>query len=287
VEINGFLKKVCAHQTYEDGIHIKSLGAYKCAHSDRLYSGIGHSYDTSNFDVLCDNDPHFYQVCGVAKPMKPNLRHGGPLCNKYICAPDQTEDDSAKFSAQTVASDSICGRKHCPFRGCTSDCKNLGDLEHFCVATIKSDEQVSGEVSVPKSRVCNGWCDLHYRCDDEALCGGFVYGMFCKDDQEKTNYVRPQDICNGSPSYLCANNEDEADCPDLKTLPNNEKCNASYKIESVMIPILNRTRCTGGWRDDISPLDQDRYLMPICKNYLDQTNCTDPNRFEIYVSKND
>jgi hypothetical protein len=123
---------------------------------------------------------------------------------------------------------------------------------------------------------------MHYRCDDEALCRGFVYGIFCKDYQGKTNYVMPKDICDGTSSYLCANNEDEADCPDLKTLPNNEKCTAfKYPNLGVLVPILNRTRCTGGWHDDVYLSQIEKELLPICENYLDQTNCTDPKRYEV------
>jgi hypothetical protein len=117
-------------------------------------------------------------------------------------------------------------------------------------------------------------------CEDEGLCGGFVYGMFCKDSQGKRNYVMPREICDGLPlNYprVCANNEDEADCPDLKTVPDNEKCTTRVLKGTVWIPLLNRTRCTGGWRDDIPPYEG--FLGELCINYLDQTNCTDPNRF--------
>jgi hypothetical protein len=120
---------------------------------------------------------------------------------------------------------------------------------------------------------------MNDRCDDEGLCGGFVYGMFCKGSQGERNYVMPREICDGLPlnPRVCANNEDEADCPDLKTVPNNEKCTTRVFHEKVWIPLLNRTRCTGGWRDDIPPFEE--FPGALCINYLDQTNCTDPNRF--------
>jgi hypothetical protein len=288
MEMNGFLKKVCMHFTFSsyDGIRT-SLAALQCAHSNMVYGDFRNN-EVSSYDKVCDNDPHFYQACGTTMQRKTILRHAGYsaglLCSDYICVSELPYKLKEKQQA------SLCGKRPCNDRGCLAleQCDNLGEKEkeQICGVNSGSDELVSGELSVRKSRTCNGWCDLDERCEDEALCDGFVYGMFCQDSQGKRKYIMPDEICDGRPPYSgsCANNEDEADCPDLKTLPNREKCippftQSNLLLNPDLIPILNRTRCTGVWSDNIPPYDKNLY--PICENYLDQTNCTDPNRFEI------
>jgi hypothetical protein len=294
VERNGFLKKVCVEMNYRI-VGTTSLAVYQCAHSDTLYGGIGYSY-SSRYERVCDNDPHSYQACGMAQWQVSNLGHTGPLCGEYICDTGETGRGYSNFTMTGVSLDVLCGRKLCGFRDCITaqGCKNVANLEQSCGITNETeddpmDEQRPEGFSESKSRLCNGWCDMHYRCDDEAFCGGFVYGMFCNDSNNAMRYVMPKDICDEfSPHYLCANNEDEANCPNLDTLPSDEKCIAHfYPGAEVWIPLLNSTRCTAPFRDDLGPvIAKDPYLIPLCDNYLDQTNCTDPNRFKAHLSFN-
>ena len=125
--------------------------------------------------------------------------------------------------------DMACQRQPCDSRNCgiTPVCTNLDISGPACTDAEGPGEttvRVKTGMVVPQSSVCNGKCDVHYRCEDEAQCGGYLYGIYCSNYQGALNYVNPSDLCDGYDSYLCVNGEDEQDCPDVTNLTWTEKC---------------------------------------------------------------
>ena len=122
-------------------------------------------------------------------------------------------------------------------------------------------------------------------CEDEAFCGGYLYGMYCIGWQQVLKYIKPSEVCNGYPSYLCNNDDDELNCPNPDSLPRKKKCPKYSNLQSHTrrnfspVPILNNTRCSAPWAVNIS--SNTLYIDPICANFLDQTNCTDTSRSRV------
>ena len=257
------------------------VALYQCTHSDTKYIGLTDGTDTSEYSEVCKNDPRSYQICGAHS--KPNPSHTGELCQNNIClVPDEEKILGLRIKA--IKTDVLCGRKPCGQHTCPprGGCSNLNVTEDFCLIdnkTIPTVQLPESGLSAPLSAICNGVCDLHYRCDDEAFCGGYMYGMYCPHlEMNKSVYIAPKEICNEFDHHFCRNREDEAYCPDLDSLPSTEKCESAMYGIPQMIPILNNTRCSAVWWGDFTNTLDQQGIKPLCKNYMDQTNCTDQNR---------
>ena len=189
------------------------------------------------------------------------------------------------MSAMTVSSAMMCLINPAADKQSTysQSCSNLDLPDNFC-STENEEECIvhptlrSG-LTVGKTSVCDGRCDGH-RCEDEAFCGGYLYGLYCIGWEQKLNYIPPNEICNGDTTFLCLNNEDEKNCPEPDSLPRHEKCRRSIfdksglRSTSSVIPIINITRCSAPFKVENT---FGVYVLAdsLCDNFLDQTNCTD------------
>ena len=217
VEKDKFLKKVC--------IEDHGYTVHQC-HNANSYYVVKPMEFYSIFDRICEVDPHFYQSCGTGNDQLTS--NNKTLCGDYICEiPHMLQNYLASYSTPP---DMTCQRQPCDGRPCwnTPFCTNLDLSGAACTDALgpaKTTVRLKTGLVVPQSTVCNGKCDVHYRCEDEALCGGYLYGMFCYDNQGALNYVNPSQMCNGLDSYLCQNGEDELECPDIVTnLTWTQKC---------------------------------------------------------------
>ena len=272
VEKNGFLKRICAEvEGYQSPMAI-----LQCTHSDVQYISI---FDLNVFTRVCENDPHFYQRCGAGKERL--LQFSNAMCGDFICNPVGDNFSLMHF----ISPDIVCGRSPCG-QYCSS-CSNLPISETFCSIDDKSDTeakvQLRSGLNVSKSAVCNGRCDVHYYCEDEAWCDGYLYGMYCTHWRLNTTaYVKPAEVCDQISYHVCKNNEDERHCPELHSLPSNERCFSDKYSDShpKEVIILNSTRCGPPWEyrgEDQDPRDAFKW-NPLCINGQDQTNCTDRDR---------
>ena len=283
VERYNFLKKVC----------IEGFGrvVFQCPYSDKLYVAIP-GYHHSAFDTVCANDPNFYQSCGITNSL--TFSNSAAICNEYVCVVKQNaviRTKSIMSTAVTVSSAMMCHSSDLAFDNLSysQSCSNLPD--NICSAENEEEDIVhitlrSG-LRVAKSSVCNGRCDV-YSCEDEAFCGGYLYGLYCIDWEQTLQYVKPSELCDVDSTYYykCLNGEDERNCPEPDSLPRHEKCRRSTfngitgRQTSSVIPIINITRCSAPFKQNV---DTEVLVVPvsICDNFLDQTNCTDQSRSAI------
>ena len=283
-EVN-FLKRICME---DFGIKV-----FQCPNSKTLYTHASYSYaseQVSYMTSVCEKDPHFYQSCGMIDPLTKTLGavmfNDAALCDQFICSTETTVSPLKQRYKMISTNDACAQKSMSPQIMCKSDndCQCLALPEGFCSAVNNTHVELRSGLIAPASRVCNGYCDVHYRCEDEAFCNGYLYGMYCKGYDSTVAYVKPGDICNGVPHYLCENDaEDEQNCPGLTSLSDFEKCNVSSHIlhysSSSVVPILNITRCSAPWNDPMNPGQWK--LVSLCSNFLDQTNCSDSSRSAI------
>ena len=161
-----------------------------------------------------------------------------------------------------------------------TDCKNTNINKIGCE---DPDTTLPSGKETHSNKICDGECNTG-DCEDEALCNGFTYGMWCKDFWGNAlQYVPPRDICDGFKA--CNQEDDEQNC----TVTNKTEtfCNI-YGISGSggLVPVHNYTRCT-----EINALSYDLNHRGISNNprvyckFEDvvkyQTNCSDPSRVGV------
>ena len=128
--------------------------------------------------------------------------------------------------------------------------------------------------SVRDVTLCNDICEGIF-CEDEKNCNGYVYGLTCENDGVET-WAYVNEICDGHD--FCDDGSDERNC----TVTDSSVVTCIQDEENEFpIPLRNYTRCSVfNIHDVLIP------VFPYCNNYLDQTNCSDPQRIGGYCSIN-
>ena len=244
-----FLMYVCTTNTTKD----RDFTTNKCHNSDEMYEM---SYSTG-VSKLCSDDPHFYQACPTTSG---TITNSEILCGDYLC--DRWEfKDILVSSSMPVAS--ICNR--------VQDCKNTNLDEKGCSYNYENQTTLPSGLSIPSHQICNDKCDM-LSCEDEAICNGYRYGLYCDVDviNDRAKYVPPTRVCDRQ--LHCKDGEDEANCTVTNeteasclryTYPKNNPTN--------LVPMHNFTRC--------HDLHSVKIFFRYCDSFvLDQTNCTDPDK---------
>ena len=241
------MKQVCSRQ---------GKTSYK-RHNTEEYYTISSRYS----DVLCSDDPHYYQTCGTAGTEdNVEITNGNILCGGFLCKIVYEWNIPIIYNTVRINLFICDGR---------SDCDNTGLDEEGC--------SEAGMITMPSGtkivfdKICNDVCDA-FNCEDESTCNGYSYGMYC-DSRYYTgivSYIPPRWICNGYQD--CVNGEDEANC----TVTNETLYTCvhydSYSVRTVSVPVHNFTRCT--------VLQDGRYRS--CSDFASfQTNCSDPARVGV------
>ncbi|XP_063686006.1 low-density lipoprotein receptor-related protein 2-like [Bolinopsis microptera] len=244
-EQEGFLKYVC---------NTESTSYTKCPYSEEYYN---FKQRPPRFNITCTNDAHFYQACD--NRIYGIITNSRLLCGKYLC--------QWNWNGQSVSVHSIIlGRENLICNG-KKDCSNTDLDEANC--TKEKFTLPSGR-EVPRDEICDGKCDDV--CEDEAICNGFTYGLYCKVDP--TNYIHPYQICNGKNN--CDDGEDEANCDVLNDT--DSVCN--HSMTSKLVPVHNYTRCArfpGGKKNNKF------YCNDVIQS---QSNCSDPTKVELSCQVN-
>ena len=137
------------------------------------------------------------------------------------------------------------------------------------------DEMHCKNVGKTVSNVCDGVCQfnssLPHPCYDERMCNGYQYGMWCDNG---TRYVGAEEICDGK--IDCSlDGGDENNCTMSEKVP------SCFREDRTLMPLFNNTRCSVRL-EKVVMSSFVRLRGAICADYLDQTNCTDPERVALY-----
>ena len=248
-ENNGFLKYVCNGSN-------RKVTKHKCIKSEEYYckdSGPGPYYLSGK---VCSNDPFFYQACD--NKIGGQITNNQLLCEHFICQ----NHDLIVTSPELKEGDM-----------CTYDCSNTELNKEGC--TEETAILPTGKTLRP-AEICDGKCNYLKGCEDEAICNGYRYGLFCKNHfwlGSKLRYVPPHSICDGW--FNCQYGEDEANCSvtdDTETF-----CERTHSyLKLVKVPVHNYTRCTD---IDHSHYNENyNYYCRLSDIVKYQTNCSDPSR---------
>ena len=222
--------------------------------------------------MMCDNDPKFYQTCGLAR-RNTIENNANVFCADFICQLTTSGKNTSNVASRFLdiaTSVSYCDGKQ--------DCQNTNLDEEDCSEenAEKTTLPYSGN-TIRKSLLCNGICDVVTRrvnikrphCEDEILCNEIMYGKWCDTNDEyetQSSYTAPHDICDGHLRW--------EDCPELES---DEYCKRKTNFTclhhktSELVPIFNYTRCAA--------LSIDK--KAVCADFKDQTNCSDPARVAL------
>ena len=214
---------------------------------------------------LCSDDPNFYQLCGIEKSQVTN-DEGLGLCGDVLCVIGHTKFlitlEQLKFTGRYCDGISDCINSDLDEEGCRG-------LTNINITTLLSGTQVQ------TSLLCDDVCDIQ-ECEDEAICNGYQYGLWCKHDRG-IYYLTLSSICDGVVN--CQYGEDEANC----SVTNESVDTCANVMTHRIVPIHNYTRCTvihrrSGWMNICV-----NYCLETdyCSDYTDQTNCSDPSRVGV------
>ena len=164
----------------------------QCPFSPTIYITSTWAQQTyAEVSAKCESDPYFYQGCGISKSktLFDLTINEAAICGDFICATKNTSTSALKKDIDylAVSVEFVCGTdktcltssdQHCPLDDLVQDCQNQELPEDFCSSTNETNVKLPTGRIVSKFKVCNGRCDDHYRCEDEALCGGYIYGTY-------------------------------------------------------------------------------------------------------------
>ena len=160
------------------------------------------------------------------------------------------------------------------------DCKNTDLDEAGCtdMVTLQSGK------SVPSKEICDGLCFENPYCEDEAICNGYTYGIYCDFDTttNTSRYVGVRDVCDNHAQ--CKDGSDENDCDATNTTLQTciKSSYSEYGWYNRTIPVHNNTRCYAIERKiggDFRYCTESGYPS-------DQTNCTDPGKVALTCKVN-
>lgn len=237
---------------------------YRCHNSEEYYS-VERSHMFGN---VCSSDPYFYQACNTTLSGF-RVTNNKQLCYNWLCK--ASGSGGRIFSLTRLKIHECDGAKHCENSIDEVNCSN----NSFTNTTLRSGK------SVQTNKSCDDKCDTEY-CEDEAVCNGFIYGMYCKKTYYHTgrvndnHYIPISWICQDS--VYCDAGEDQTNCTaQLSGLDNT--CERTRWTRWGMIkrpvPVHNFTRC-GVLNGDLR--GSNKYCLEL---KYSQTNCTDPARIGL------
>ena len=287
-ENNRFLKRVCNNgATYIFPI-------YKCVYSEEFYFYLPDITISSNSILgftngTCSGDPKSYQFCGT-RDFANNIftKTDQILCGYTFCHIMSHSKLFSPVSITEIDLNNETGEGYC-------------DNQH----KINSGGMVSSHSrklsAVPAKSLCDGICDI-WSCEDDSLCGNYMYGFICTWKKVTFSYIQPIEICDGM--YQCYSSgktlqPDEEYCNDIQDLDAQDICRRYNTGE--LVQIFNFTRCASimhykNAAGSMISYGTDYYIgsdlkdcgdyacVPYCQDYKDQTNCTDITKVALHCT---
>ena len=270
---------------------------YKCINSN------GHYKVQFNYQVLdsvsevCQNDPHYYQVCGFnTQTTNTGVLCGGYLCarkggrkQKYICTGDGCKSEHRNVrcipkrgrsggSLLNQTKSKLLTNNTWNNLKLVEESKSLEE-EIFITSAAPSTDSFTtpyssavyyGRMVINPGDYNYVTAHMPYLSDDPIYCEHRKVG--------KEHPVPVYLVCDGHED--CSYGSDEQNCS--VTNKEGHTCTHYRKNQldkkTLTVPILNNIRCS------LFNLAEEKY--PYCLNYLDQTNCSDIERVGGYCRVN-
>ena len=240
---------------------------YKCLYSGEYYSHYDSSFTFFSYfrGAACSNDPHFYQTCD--KKIGGKITNNEVLCEHFMCRTRYF----LYTSHELIKSNGFCNY----------DCSNTQLNKKRC---IDHDVVLPSGMSARSTEVCDGNCNLGWprACEDEAICNGYTYGIYCqhKLSKNRVKYVVPRKICDGRTD--CKNGEDERNC----TVAETTETYCMHISTKKLVPVHNFTRCTTVDKTNKDRLTDDRLYCRSTDMVKYQSNCSDVSRVGLICEVN-
>ena len=253
---SGFLKKVC----FDD---VRNRIHYKCIHSDVSYkANYADEFDNSFLSVteFCDNDPHFYQACGL----NTEITNTDVLCGGYI------SDQKIRGKNEYIK---------CREENCETQKSHIPEYKYgvTCKNYYSDDEEL------PAFCVCDGYedCDDGEDEQDCTVTNSTVYT--CTNYGGKViwgrtltvpiyNYTRCSEIDVRNEKYpYCLNYLDQTNCSDI------ERVGGYCKVNGYNSTVSKYMLCYE--YDQMSELS-----VTLCDDDF-QNNCISPSNSDNRVHK--
>ena len=249
---SGYLKFVCFDE-------VTSRMSYKCTHSNEQFTYSGEHSRLKEVSEVCQNDPHAYQACGIGK----EITNNDVLCGGYFCE----QKEPTRYGHTYI---------ECEDDYCKTENRNC-DASRDKAAYTRCDDK----------------CET-YECNDESYCNKHRYGLRCKIKGRRNFNFHASLVCVGMhmirsvrhPNYSlykllklsgsCFNIDH-----DKRWLFGNHKiCEVTnttiytcpHYSTRVNVPIHKFARCSV-FDSQVFP-----WYPPYCRNFHDQTNCSDIER---------
>ena len=184
-----------------------------------------------------------------------------------ICENDPKVYQACGFETDVTNTDVLCGGYICEQEDERGEHEYIECSGDECKAENR-DCETSGDNADSESEVCNDKCDAGYsNCGDEAFCNGHRYGIECYHYGKNRSVY--SELCDGQMDD-CNDGSDEQNCTVTESTVYACKHYWPVMAETLTVPLNNYTRC--------GVIDVDKGHYPYCKNYFDQTKCTDLER---------
>ena len=188
------------------------------------------------------------------------IRGQTPVCGYYVCKNGPFDVSGGYKNKQRFNCNGVL------------NCENTGIDEQDCDDdNYKCLQQEN--FHIPRARVCDGVCDC-LKCDDEARCDGYRYGIFHTSHYGQTWYLPPNRICNGINET--DDGSDEVNCTVLDRF-----CKTDGKHQGFGVfhggAVGSRVRLLRNDSVCSVPKDDEDASNGDCVDGFDQINCSDTN----------
>ena len=241
--VRGFLKYKCVTSSGEE--------FYKCWNSNVTYQVPTQTCAMQKFTDICEDDPHYYQLCGFI-PCNHNIDDQYGYCCNYICQGYLSYSPVSIQGIDWVKDEYTCdGKVQCHINKADElNCEHSDDEEQF--------QCPYPNITISMNQVCDSIWNCYVGIE-EAHCN-HTYGVTCKTTSNgftDDTWLQPSWVCDGS--SWCDGGEDEQDC-----------ANSTHHVRWCKLGTetnyLNERQLCG-------PVDDNSEVL-LCTDHRDQLNCS-------------
>ena len=239
-------------------------------------------------DLICSNDPHYYQGCGLQDKYQ-HISNG----KKTFCGCICQGGDSSRFQFFQGPMGTYRSCEDWLSCGSLYQCSNFveyqwGDQQK-CTEGQELVKLRASKRKLSQDEICNDVCWWDTDCEDEAFCNGYHYGMYCYYGvNHRPMYVSPDAmVCSSLYDHTLTSVINSTCDVDLNTVCrehtqfcfkfHNDGNTGTYSDQRYKVPLLNLTRCSTSIFNGHFSSESNRFKF-LCADGLDQTNCSDPTK---------